>query len=232
LERVASLADARGRLGERRFDCVIVEQSAEGDGADEGDLAAAVAAQRPPVAWLCFGGQADRPRLNGGAKAFDGWEAVVDAALAACHRGFETLPPPLRALVRDARAREDVLAGRQVVVVDDDIRNIFALASVLETRDMKVLPAESGQAALELLDAHPDVDIVLMDIMMPGMDGFDAIREIRRRPSLRSLPIIAVTARAMKGDREKTLLAGAWDYLAKPVDPERMLAVLETWLQR
>jgi CheY-like chemotaxis protein len=125
-----------------------------------------------------------------------------------------------------------VLAGRKVLVVDDDIRNIFALTSVLERERMVVLPAETGQAAIELLQSTPDVDIGLMDIMMPGMDGYDTIRAIRKMGKLRQLPIIAVTAKAMKGDREKTIEAGAWDYLAKPVDANQMLAVLRAWLRR
>ena len=112
------------------------------------------------------------------------------------------------------------------------MRNIFALTSVLEKHDMTVFSAETGQAAIAFLEKTPDVDVVLMDIMMPGMDGFDTIRAIRSSPRARALPIIAVTAKAMKGDREKTFEAGAWDYLAKPVEPDRMLAVLRAWLHR
>jgi len=119
-----------------------------------------------------------------------------------------------------------------VLIVDDDIRNIFALTSVLERERMIVLPAETGQAAIELLEQTPDVDIALMDIMMPGMDGYETIRAIRKMSRFRQLPIIAVTAKAMKGDREKTMDAGAWDYLSKPVDSEQMLDVLKAWLRR
>jgi CheY-like chemotaxis protein len=95
---------------------------------------------------------------------------------------------------------------------------------------MTVLSAENGRTAIEVLQATPDVDVVLMDIMMPGMDGYDTMRAIRRMPAFRGLPIVAVTAKAMKGDREKTIEAGAWDYLAKPVEPDRMLSVLRAWL--
>jgi CheY-like chemotaxis protein len=210
-------------------DCVVLAPSAPPDPAAEAELEGRAAGTRPAVRVLRYQPGAEPDAAAG---RFAHAEALADAALAACHRPFAALPSPLQSLVRDVRRRSDVLAGRKVLVVDDDIRNIFALASVLEKRNVKVLSAESGPAAFALLEAHPDVDAVLMDIMMPGMDGFEAIREIRRRPELSSPPIIAVTARAMKGDREKTLLAGAWDYLAKPVDPDAMLGVLEAWLQR
>ncbi len=125
-----------------------------------------------------------------------------------------------------------MLAGKKVLVVDDDIRNIFALTSVLEWHNMVVVPAETGREAIEALKAEPGIDIVLMDIMMPEMDGMDTMRAIRQLPQFKDLPIIAVTAKAMKGDREKCIEAGAWDYLSKPVDTEQMLAVLRGWLHR
>jgi CheY-like chemotaxis protein len=126
--------------------------------------------------------------------------------------------------------RTTTLAGRKALIVDDDIRNIFALTSILERHHMAVLSAETGQEAIELLARSPDVDIVLMDIMMPGMDGYETMRQIRRVPHFRELPIVAVTAKAMKGDREKTIEAGAWDYLAKPIDTQQLVTVLEAWL--
>jgi CheY-like chemotaxis protein len=125
-----------------------------------------------------------------------------------------------------------VLPGKKVLIVDDDMRNIFALSTVLEEHDMVIVSADNGRDAIKILHAQPDVDVVLMDIMMPEMDGIDTMREIRKAPSLKSLPIIAVTAKAMKGDREKCIEAGAWDYLSKPVDTEQMLAVLRAWLHR
>jgi CheY-like chemotaxis protein len=118
------------------------------------------------------------------------------------------------------------------MIVDDDIRNIFAMTSVLERQGMAVVAAETGQEAIEKLGSIHGIDVVLMDIMMPGMDGYDTMRTIRGMEKFRSLPIIAVTAKAMKGDREKTLQAGAWDYLAKPVDTDQMLSVLRAWLYR
>jgi CheY-like chemotaxis protein len=117
-------------------------------------------------------------------------------------------------------------------VVDDDIRNVFALTSVLERHKMDVASAETGQAALDLLDKDPAVDVVLMDIMLPEMDGYDTIRAIRKFPHFRALPIIALTAKAMKGDREKCIEAGASDYIAKPVDTEQLLTLLRVWLYR
>jgi len=112
------------------------------------------------------------------------------------------------------------------------MRNIFALTTVLEEQDMTVIAADNGRDAINILQSRRDVDIVLMDIMMPEMDGLDTMRALRKIPHLQSLPIIAVTAKAMKGDREKCIDAGAWDYLAKPVDTEQMLAVLRAWLHR
>jgi CheY-like chemotaxis protein len=116
--------------------------------------------------------------------------------------------------------------------VDDDVRNIFALSSVLERRGMRVLTATTGREAIGLLEATPDIAIALMDIMMPEMDGFEAIRAIRQNRAFQRLPIIALTAKAMKGDRERCLDAGASDYLAKPVNTEQLLSSLRMWLHR
>ena len=115
-----------------------------------------------------------------------------------------------------------------ILIVDDEPKNL----TVLEDHDMRIVSADNGRDAIRILRGQPDVDIVLMDIMMPEMDGIDTMREIRKIPELKALPIIAVTAKAMKGDREKCIEAGAWDYLSKPVDPEQMLAVLRAWLHR
>jgi len=134
-------------------------------------------------------------------------------------------------LERLHRSDED-LHGRKVLVVDDDVRNIFALGSVLERHGMNVLTAQTGREAISLLDSTPDVAVVLMDVMMPEMDGFQTIQVIRRDQSFRRLPIVALTAKAMKGDREKCLDAGASDYLAKPVNTDQLLATLRNWLHR
>jgi CheY-like chemotaxis protein len=167
---------------------------------------------------------------RGGVRASSPVE-LLDAVALLAHRPIEALPAAKRAMLEALHERSAALAGRKVLVVDDDVRNIFAMTSVLEKQEMVVLSAENGQAALDLLESTPDVAVVLMDIMMPGMDGFDTMRAVRKIPALRSLPIIAVTAKAMKGDRERTLEAGAWDYLSKPVEPDRMLSVLRAWLR-
>ena len=127
---------------------------------------------------------------------------------------------------------DEDLAGQTALLVDDDARNLFALSSVLERRGMSVLTATTGREAIDLVDSRPEIAIVLMDIMMPQMDGYQTMSAIRENPAYRRLPIIALTAKAMKGDREKCLDAGASDYLAKPVNTEQLLAALRMWLHR
>jgi signal transduction histidine kinase/CheY-like chemotaxis protein len=153
------------------------------------------------------------------------------SALALCRR-MTKLPESCHKVIRALADPSDVLAGKKVLIVDDDIRNIFALTSILERYDMVTVSAETGRDAINLLQAAPDVDIVLMDIMMPEMDGIDTMRAIRQISNFKKLPIVAVTAKAMKGDREKCIEAGAWDYLSKPVNPDQMLSVLRAWLIR
>src|SRR5206468_1061201 len=122
--------------------------------------------------------------------------------------------------------------GRKVLVVDDDPHNIYALTSLLENQDMDVMSATSGRSAIDIIENHRDLGIVLMDIMMPNMDGYETMREIRRRPEFRTLPMIALTAKAMKGDREKCLNAGASDYISKPVNTAQLLSLMRVWLFR
>jgi len=128
------------------------------------------------------------------------------------------------------RQSDEALRGRKVLVVDDDVRNIFALTSLLEQHGMAVVSAETGTEAISLLNHDDDIDAVLMDIMMPEMDGYETIRKIRSSSRHRLLPILALTAKAMKGDREKCLEAGASDYIAKPVNTDELLALLRIWL--
>jgi CheY-like chemotaxis protein len=127
---------------------------------------------------------------------------------------------------------DPTLAGRTVLIVDDDVRNIFALATFLERSEMKVVYAESGRDGIARLQDTAGIDVMLMDVMMPEMDGYETMRAIRGMPRFRQLPIIAVTAKAMKGDREKCIEAGASDYIAKPVDMEQLLSLLRVWLYR
>jgi CheY-like chemotaxis protein len=122
------------------------------------------------------------------------------------------------------------LAGAKVLIVDDDIRNIYSLTSVLESFEVEVLHAERGQDGILILEQTPGIDVALIDIMMPEMDGYETMRQIRDRPGLADLPLISVTAKAMKGDRQKCLDAGASDYIAKPVDIELLLALLRVWI--
>jgi CheY-like chemotaxis protein len=124
------------------------------------------------------------------------------------------------------------LRGRKVLVVDDDIRNIFALNSLLERHNMHVISASNGQDAIRLIESTEDLSLVLMDIMMPEMDGYETMRRIRTNPAFCQLPIIALTAKTMKGDREKCLEAGASDYVAKPVNTDQLLSLVRMWLHR
>jgi CheY-like chemotaxis protein len=159
-------------------------------------------------------------------------ERLVDQVALSLHRPVKTLPDAGREMLDRLYSNEAVLSGKTVLIVDDDIRNIFALASVLEAHNMHIISAETGHDAIRIVKETPHIDIVLMDIMMPDMDGMATMREIRKFPQLKNLPIIAVTAKAMKGDREKCIEAGAWDYLSKPVDTDQMLSVMKTWLYR
>ena len=159
-------------------------------------------------------------------------ESLIDRAAFFLHQDLSKLPEAQRRILDDLRNAEKVLAGKKVMIVDDDMRNIFALSTVLEDHDMTIVSADNGRDAIKLLQLQHDIDIVLMDIMMPELDGIDTMREIRKIERLKSLPIIAVTAKAMKGDREKCIEAGAWDYLSKPVDTEQMLSVMRAWLRR
>jgi len=159
-------------------------------------------------------------------------ERLLDQSTLVLHRNTAKLPIAQRRALAEMYESNKLLADKRVLIVDDDVRNIFALTSVLEQYDMNVVSADNGRDAIDLLDSGDEVDVVLMDIMMPEMDGLDTTREIRRIPSCKDLPIIAVTAKAMKGDRDRCLEAGAWDYLSKPVDTEQLLAVLRLWLQR
>jgi CheY-like chemotaxis protein len=159
-------------------------------------------------------------------------ERLFDETALFLHRVVSELPGPKQDLLERLHGSNDVLRGRKVLVVDDDARNIFALTMVLENHDMEVVSATNGRQAIDLIRETPDLSVVLMDIMMPAMDGYQTMREIRQEPAFRTLPILALTAKAMKGDREKCLQAGASDYIAKPVNTEQLLSLLRVWLYR
>jgi CheY-like chemotaxis protein len=145
------------------------------------------------------------------------------------HRVEEKLPQRARDLLKTQREEGDKISGRKVLIVDDDVRNIFALTSVLESHGLDVIYAENGKDGVDALDRNPDVDVVLMDVMMPEMDGYETMRAIRADPAHKSLPIIAITAKALKDDRERCIQAGASDYLPKPVDADKLLELIRLW---
>ena len=163
-------------------------------------------------------------------KGVESPERLLDETSLFLHLVTSQLPPAKQQMLERLRQSDEALFGRKVLVVDDDVRNIFALASLLEERGMRVVTAETGREAIGLLDQEPDVEAVLMDIMMPEMDGYETMRVIRQNSRHRLLPILALTAKAMKGDRERCLEAGASDYIAKPVNTEELLMLLRIWL--
>ncbi|MCE9608148.1 MAG: response regulator, partial [Planctomycetia bacterium] len=159
-------------------------------------------------------------------------ERLLDETALFLHRVVADLPIEKQKMLERLHDSNEVLLGRKVLVVDDDARNIFALTSLLESRDMEVISATNGRQAINLIQETPDINIVLMDIMMPEMDGYQTIGEIRKDKQFRNLPILAITAKAMKGDREKCLEAGASDYIAKPVNSDQLLSLMRVWLFR
>jgi CheY-like chemotaxis protein len=159
-------------------------------------------------------------------------ERLLDETALFLHRVEAKLPEAKRRILREVHRSDPVLEGKKVLIVDDDMRNIFALTSALERYKMEVSYAENGRDGIEALRANPGVDVLLMDIMMPEMDGFETTAQIRAIPRFNSLPIIALTAKAMKGDREKCIEAGASDYITKPVDMSQLLSLLRVWLYR
>jgi CheY-like chemotaxis protein/signal transduction histidine kinase/HAMP domain-containing protein len=165
-------------------------------------------------------------------KGVESPERLLDETALFLHRVVTDLPPAKQRMLERLTSSDEDLVGRTVLLVDDDARNIFALSSVLERRGMHVLTATTGSEAIAMVESTPDLAIVLMDIMMPEMDGFQTMRAIRDKPGFRRLPIVALTAKAMKGDRERCMEAGASDYLAKPVNTEQLLSALRMWLHR
>jgi CheY-like chemotaxis protein len=177
----------------------------------------------------------DRTRLDElaghlNAKAVSTPERLVDETALFLHRMEANLPAATRKLLVQLRTADSVFHGKRILIVDDDIRNVFALTSALEMRGMKVLYAENGREGITKLREN-DVDLVLLDVMMPEMDGYETARSIRAMTRFEHLPIISLTAKAMKGDREKCIAAGASDYITKPVDMDQLLSLMRVWLQ-
>jgi hypothetical protein len=159
-------------------------------------------------------------------------ERLFDETALFLHRNVGNLPADKRRLVENLHRDGEILAGKRALIVDDDIRNIFAMTSFLERYDMTIDAAEGGLEAIDMVSGAQHYDVILMDIMMPDMDGYETMRRIRELPAHRELPILALTAKAMKGDREKCIEAGASDYIAKPVDTEHLVSLLRIWLHR
>ncbi|WP_247891491.1 HAMP domain-containing protein [Azospirillum argentinense] len=241
ISTVTSAEAARALLAQERFDCMVLDltipQPSDFELIDSLRTRDSTA-WMPVVAYVSDAiAPEDEARLRRLAetvvlRSVHSADSLLDETALFLHRAVDRLPDDKRSALDQIRQRDPVLAGRKALIVDDDFRNIFSLASVLEAHDMTVLHAESGPEGLELLKAHPDLDVALVDIMMPLMDGYQTIREIRATASGRGLPVIAVTAKAMKGDREKCIEAGATDYLAKPVDIDHLLSLLRVWAGR
>jgi CheY-like chemotaxis protein len=237
---MADGAEALARIRDNGVDCLVLDPQLPEQHFSEftDELRTPIARQLPVIVF----GDGTQPLEQAGfwnkishactVRHVQSAERLLDQAALFLHRDVSKLPDSKRRLLESLHSSDQVLPGKKVLIVDDDMRNIFALSTVLEDHDMVIVSADNGRDAIRILQEQSDVEIVLMDIMMPELDGIDTMREIRKVPALKALPIIAVTAKAMKGDREKCIEAGAWDYLSKPVDTEQMLAVLRSWLHR
>jgi CheY-like chemotaxis protein len=159
-------------------------------------------------------------------------DLLLEETVLLLHLNHKDLLPEKRRLIENLRSKNDVLASKTVLVVDDDVRNLFALTTAFEKYSINAITAESGKEAMNILDENSDIDIVLMDIMMPEMDGYETIQKIRREHKNSTLPIVAVTAKAMKGDREKCIEAGASDYITKPLKIDQLLSLMRVWLYK
>ncbi|HET9868934.1 MAG TPA: response regulator, partial [bacterium] len=239
VQAVAGSQDALALMRSGRFDAVVVElPDAEGFRVLQALHANPDWVPVPILAYLTSElTKKEEAELKRAAKAgvvqeVKTLDRLVDEAALFLHQETAKLPEAKRRGIEHLHQSGAMLAGRKVLVVDDDIRNIFAMTSLLEHQQMQVLSAESGREAIEILQKTPGMDIVLMDIMMPEMDGYDTMKAIRRLEAFQSLPIVALTAKAMKGDREKCIESGASDYITKPVDSEQLLALMRTWLGR
>jgi signal transduction histidine kinase/DNA-binding response OmpR family regulator/HAMP domain-containing protein len=230
-------AQAREMLREGGLDCAVVNpETPDFDLYEvmeelrdrEGAQMPVIAFGREPAASL--GAAAVQDRIPG-VREVHSLERLLDQVVLALHLDVSHMKDDQRKVLDDIYGSTKALAGRRVLIVDDDIRNIFALSSVLEDYGMDIKTADNGREAIALA-RQGELDVILMDIMMPEMDGLETMKEIRKIPGCKDLPIVAVTAKAMKGDRERCIEAGAWDYLSKPVDREQLLTVLKAWLHR
>ncbi len=234
------VADALAVLREREIDCVVMDLSlADGTGFDLLERMMEEDGASPPV--IVYTGKElsaeEEARLRRYSssiiiKGARSPERLLDEVTLFLHQVEARLPPELQRMLSEARHREAHFEGRRILVVEDDIRNVFALSSILEPRGANVEIARNGLEALAALEKNEAIDLVLMDVMMPEMDGLQAMEEIRKRPNLARLPIIALTAKAMPDDQAKCLAAGANDYASKPIDVEKLLSLIRVWMPR
>jgi CheY-like chemotaxis protein/two-component sensor histidine kinase len=239
---VATGDEALHELSQTRYDCMVLDLGLKGgqDGFQLLETVKSDPAMRDLPIIIYTGkelSQDEETRLKRFAdtiiiKDVKSPERLLDETALFLHRVEAKLPEQKRRMLERLHNADAVFAGKHVLIVDDDVRNIFSLTSVLEDHGMRVSFAENGKYAIDLLKSTPGVDLVLMDVMMPEMDGYETTRAIRQIPELRNLPIIALTAKAMKGDREKCIAAGASDYITKPVDTEQLLSLMRVWLYR
>ena len=243
---VATAAEALAEMGKVTFDCVVIDLNLPDLSGYQ--LLEQMALQEdisfPPV--IVYTGRvlsaAEEQQLRRYSKSIiikdaRSPERLLDEVTLFLHQVEAELPLDRQRMLKSARNRDAALDGRRILVVEDDVRNVFALSSLLEPRGAKIVIARNGREALEALQARQGVlaekvDLVLMDIMMPEMDGLTAMREIRKRPDWKKLPIIALTAKAMKDDQDLCLSAGANDYVAKPLDPDKLLSLVRVWLPK
>ncbi|HUS32271.1 MAG TPA: response regulator, partial [Kofleriaceae bacterium] len=241
IEAVGTGAEALAALREKRFDCCVVDLRLPDMTGFEllEQLQNESELRHVPV--VVFTGKElsseEQQRLKQVAKSVvlkdvQSPERLLDETSLFLHRVIADLPEEKRRMIERLHGSTEALRGRKVLVVDDDARNIFALTTILENQEMEVISATNGRQAIEIIKSTPDLSVVLMDIMMPEMDGYETMREIRKDADFRTLPILALTAKAMKGDREKCLEAGASDYIAKPVNTDQLLSLLRVWLYR
>jgi CheY-like chemotaxis protein len=238
---VGSVSGALERLRASTFDCVVTDLSlSDASGFDLLEtLATDDSCSFPPV--IVYTGRSltseEEQRLRKYSdsiivKGARSPERLLDEVTLFLHQVESELPADRQRMLRSARDREAVFEGRSILIVEDDVRNIFALTSVLEPKGARIEIARNGREALQLLEKKPDIDLVLMDIMMPEMDGLTATREIRKLPHFAKLPVIALTAKAMQDDQDRCLKAGANDYASKPLDIETLLSLLRVWMPR
>jgi CheY-like chemotaxis protein len=239
---VATAEEALRELNQTHYDCMVLDLGLKG-GQDGFQLLETVKGdpgmRELPI--IIYTGKALSPEEETRLRRFADTiiikdvkspERLLDETALFLHRVEAKLPEQKRRMLERLHNADAVFAGKHVLIVDDDVRNIFSLTSVLEDHGMRVSFAENGKQAIEVLKNTPGIDLVLMDVMMPEMDGYETTRAVRQIPDLRNLPIIALTAKAMKGDREKCIAAGASDYITKPVDTEQLLSLMRVWLYR